>query len=431
MGLACTEDTPATAPTPGSCPAPTLVGQPVVEARPDLGPGRTGIREVRPDAVSIRTWLAVFSLALGAAMIVTSEFIPVGFLPNVADDLHVSLGLAGLMVLVPGLTAAVAAPVAIVAAGDLDRRLMIVLLGLLVVVSNALAAAAPTFAVVLVARVFLGIAIGGFWAVVPPLGFRLVGPEAGTRATSIILSGLSAGTVVGLPAGQLFGNLIGWRATFAVAAVAAFGFAATQLVLLPRIPSNGNMRFRHLTRVLHVPIARTTLVAGAVVTIGQFSASTFLTPFLRDEADMGSHLVTALFLGYGLAGIAGTLLGSALVARSRIWTLVGASSAFGAIVLILPSVTAAPFVVGAMLVAWGLIWGLVPLSLQTLMLTATPETPEASAAVLMSLLQLAIAVGSALGGLLVDFSGLDAVYVVGGATAIVAGFVALVGRHGV
>ncbi|WP_203923449.1 MFS transporter [Rugosimonospora africana] len=384
--------------------------------------------ETRP---SLRTWLAVISLALGAAIIVTTEFLPVGFLPNVSADLHVSLGVAGLMVLVPGLSAAIAAPLVIVGAGRLDRRRMILVLGLLVAVSNLLASVAPTFFVVLLARVFLGIAIGGFWAVVPPLGFRLAGPRAGTRATSIILAGLSAGTVVGLPAGQLLGHLIGWRATFAGAAGAAILIVAAQRVLLPELSSGGSMRFGHLAKVFRVPMARTVLVVGAVVTVGQFSASTFVTPFLLQKADLASDLATVLFLGYGLAGIVGTLLGSALVARSRIWTFVGAAASFGVVLVFLPALSGAPITVSVLFVVWGLIWGLVPLALQTLMLTTTPDAPEASAAVLMSVLQLAIAVGSALGGLLVDSAGLSLVFIVGGIIAIVAGLVASVARHGV
>jgi predicted MFS family arabinose efflux permease len=387
-------------------------------------------RTAPPAAPSTRTWLAVLSLALGAAIIVTTEFIPVGFLPDVGHDLHVSLGAAGLMVLVPGLSAAITAPLVIVGAGRLDRRRLIVALGLLVVLSNVIAAIAPSFAVVLVARVFLGLAIGGFWAVVPPLGFRLVGPDAGTRATSIILAGLSAGTVVGLPAGQLFGHLVGWRWTFAGAAAAAALVVIAQLALLPRIPPAGRMRFVHLRRVFAVPIARTGLIAAGVVTVGQFAASTFVTPFMRESAHLSTGVSTALFLGYGLAGIAGTLLGSALVARSRIATFVGAAVAFGAILVLLPAVSGAPVAVGALFVAWGLIWGLVPLALQTLMLTATPDAPEASSAILITVMQLSIAIGAALGGLLVDSAGLTAVFVVSGTVAILAGAFAAAARTG-
>ena len=86
-----------------------------------------------------RTWLGVLSLALGAAIVVAHEFTPVGFLPDVAGDLDVSLCAAGLMILVPGLSAAVAAPLVILGAGHLDRKRVIVALGVLVALSNAIA----------------------------------------------------------------------------------------------------------------------------------------------------------------------------------------------------------------------------------------------------------------------------------------------------
>jgi predicted MFS family arabinose efflux permease len=372
----------------------------------------------------MRAWLGVFSLAVGAAIIVTTEFLPVGFLPNVASGLHVSLGVAGLMILVPGLTAAIAAPLVIVGARSLDRRWMIAAVGLLVTASDALAALAPSFAWLLLARAFLGVAIGGFWAVVPPLGARLTTPDRATRATSIILAGLSAGTVVGLPAGQLFGHLVGWRATFAGTAALALLIAVAQLMLLPSIKPTNSMRFSHLAGVFRVPVARITMLAGAVATVGQFAASTFLAPFLLDEVHVTSGVATALFLGYGIAGIFGTLLGTALVRKSRIGTFAGAAGAFGVVLVALPLLAGLPVLVGVLLIVWGLIWGLVPLALQTLMLTATPKAPEASAAMLMSVLQLAIAAGSAVGGILVDSAGLRAVFMVAGAAAIIAALIA-------
>lgn len=377
---------------------------------------------------SLRTWLGIFSLALGAAAIVTTEFIPVGFLPNVAAALHVSLGTAGLMVLVPGLSAAIAAPLVIVGAAGLDRRHLVVALGCLVLASNAIAFAAPDFAVVLIARILLGMAIGGFWAVAPSLGMRLAGPEHGTLATSVVLAGLSAGTVIGLPAGQLLGNFIGWRLTFGVVVAATIPIIVAQLLLLPLIPPDRRMLFTHLGNVFRVRIARNTLIATGLVVTGQFAASTFVTPLLRQNANVGPALATVLLLGYGLAGIVGTLLGSKPVGRSPVWTFVSAAATLGAVLLILPVLSGTTIIVGVLVVAWGWIWGFVPLSLQTRMLTANPNAPEASSAVFITLAQLAIAAGSALGGLLIDAAGVTVVYVVGGTVVLTAALFGLLTR---
>ncbi|HTF10978.1 MAG TPA: MFS transporter, partial [Asanoa sp.] len=284
-----------------------------------------------------RSWLAVLVLAFAAGIIVTTEFLPVGFLPLVAGELHVSLGTAGLMVLVPGLSAAVAAPLVIVAARRLDRRPMIIGLGVLVVLANALAAIAPNFGILLVARVFLGIAIGGFWAVVPTLGFRLVGQQAGTRATAVILAGLSTGTVIGLPAGQFFGALLGWRETFAGAAGLAALIVLAEFAILPKIVTASRMTFAHLRAVLRVPIGRTILIAGTIATVGQFAASTFVTPYLLERVDLSSDVASLFFVGYGVAGIIGTLLGPKLVERNHMVTFAGAAAGFGILLALLPA----------------------------------------------------------------------------------------------
>jgi predicted MFS family arabinose efflux permease len=380
-------------------------------------------------AADRRAWLAVTSVALGAFVIVTTEFIPVGFLPRIATSLDVSLGAAGLMVLVPGLSAAIAAPLIFVRAGQIDRRKLIAGLGGLVVLSNAIAAIAPDFAVVLVGRMLLGVAIAGFWTVVTPVGPKLVGPRAGTRATSIIVAGVSAGTVVGLPAGEALGNLLGWRLTFAAAAAVAALIVVAQLILLPGITSDAHTRPRDLVQVVKTPFALAGIVATAVAFIGQFAASTFITPLLTDRVHMSDGAVTGLFFAYGAGGIAGTLIGGPLVARSRVGTFALAAAGVGVALLALPALGTTKVAVGVAVVAWGLIWGLIPLAAQVWMLRAMPDAQEAASAVNVSNMQISIAIGSAVGGLLVDHAGLAPVYVVGGAivltSAVFAGFTRL------
>jgi predicted MFS family arabinose efflux permease len=376
-----------------------------------------------------RAWLAVTSVALGAFVIVTTEFIPVGFLPRIAASLDVSLGAAGLMVLVPGLSAAIAAPLIFVRAGQLDRRKLIAGLGGLVVLANAIAAIAPDFAVVLIGRMLLGVAIAGFWTVVTPVGPKLVGPRAGTRATSIIVAGVSAGTVVGLPAGEALGNLLGWRLTFAAAAAVAALIVIAQLILLPSIESDAHTRLADLAQVFRTPFALAGIVATALAFIGQFAASTFITPLLTDRVHLGDGAVTGLFFAYGAGGIAGTLIGGPLVARRRVTTFALAAAGVGVVLLALPALGTAKVAVGVAVVAWGLIWGLIPLAAQVWMLHAMPDAQEAASAVNVSNMQISIAIGSAVGGLLVDHAGLAPVYVVGGTIVLAAALFASLHRR--
>jgi predicted MFS family arabinose efflux permease len=373
--------------------------------------------------LATRTWVGILSLSLGALVIVTSEFTPVGFLPDVAESLHVSIGEAGAMVLVPGLAAGVTAPAVIVGASRIDRRTLVAVLTLLVAVSNALAAIAPDFAVVLSARVFLGLAIGGFWSVVPQLGFRLAGSELGTRATSIVLAGLAAGTVIGLPAGQYLGNLIGWRWTFAVTALAALPILAIQAASLPRLPAIGRITVRSLGHVFHSRLAIILLTTGGAASVGQFAASTYITPYLAELVHLSPDQATLVFIGYGAAGIIGPLVGPIFIRRSSTVTFIAAAAGFGIVLMLLPLTAGLPIVVAALITLWGILWGVIPLALQTRILDTTPDSPEAASSVLISGLQFAIAIGAALGGIAVDAFGLASVYLLSGALVIAASIV--------
>ena len=138
----------------------------------------------------------------------------------------------------------------------------------MVLVSNGFVAVAPNFALVLVARMLFGATLGAFWTVVAPIGPKLVGRAGGTRAITIIAAGISGGTVVGLPAGQFLGNLVGWRLTFAIAAVATLVVVLIQIVVLPSIPADTRTHLRDLVGVVKRPAARFGMVAGAIAFIG-------------------------------------------------------------------------------------------------------------------------------------------------------------------
>ncbi|HET6294571.1 MAG TPA: MFS transporter [Kribbella sp.] len=379
------------------------------------------------DQPSTRDWLAVASLALVAFVIVTSEFIPVGLLPDITDSLHVSLGLGGLMVLVPALTAAISAPLLYLGARNFNRRWLIAVLGGLVVISNVIPPFASSLTEILLARILLGIAIAGFWTVVPPLGPRLVGERLGTRAMSIVIAGVSAGTVVGLPAGQFLGNAVGWRTTFAVAAAVSAVVVIAQLVFLPDIRPEAATHGRDLGRVFRSRRARTGVAVITIAFIGQFAASTYLTPFLEDFSHLSSGSVSIVFLLYGVGGILGTLIGGPLVGRNVTGSLVIASGIVGVIVLALPVLHPVPVVVAALIVSWGLVWGVIPLAAQVWLLRAVPDGQEAAASIAVSTMQLSIAAGSALGGLLVDSTSLRTVFITGGAVLILSALVATTG----
>src|SRR6188472_163078 len=184
-----------------------------------------------------RAWVGVCTIGIAVFTLVTSELYPVGVLSAVGADLDVSTGVAGLMVTVPGLVAAVSAPLVAVYSRGLDSRIVLSVLVALVALSNLASAVAPNIETVLAVRVVIGIGVGGFWALAAGIGPRLVPHARVPLATAVVFGGISAATVLGVPATAHLGNEIGWRAgSVTIAAVAAV-VALAVLLLVPALPA--------------------------------------------------------------------------------------------------------------------------------------------------------------------------------------------------
>lgn len=366
-----------------------------------------------------RRWLSVTSVALGSFVLVLSEFLPIGLLPAIADDLDVGIGTAGLMVVATGLVGAVAAPVVTVLTSRLDRRVVLVSLTVLLVIADGLAAIAPSFWVLLIARMLLGVGIGGFWAIGAGIAGRLVRPELTIRATSLITAGVSVATVVSLPLGALVSSLASWRLGFVIGGALGLVALVLQLAMLPRIPAQQRVRFATLGSLLRVPRARVGLIAAAFVFAAQFAAYTYIAPYLQQLVGVGPDTVTIALLVFGVAGIVGNFAAGFTLDRSVLGTIGASKFVLAAAVVLLPLLAHSVVGVFVLLVVWGLVWGALPLGMQTWMSTASPAGSETGLALFVTTIQLAIAAGSVLGGAAVSSFGLAADFWLAGGVAIV------------
>jgi predicted MFS family arabinose efflux permease len=179
----------------------------------------------------------VAAVAAGTFTVVTSEMLPVGLLTPISDSLEVSEGTAGLTLTVTGLVGAFSAPLITAAVGRIDRRVILCSLMVLVGAANLLVAWSPHFAVMMVARVLVGIEMGGVRALAGGLAVRLVAARSTGPATSMIFSGIAVASVAGVPAGAYIGELAGWREAFYVVGGLALLVAAAMAVLLPPLPA--------------------------------------------------------------------------------------------------------------------------------------------------------------------------------------------------
>ncbi|MFC8420557.1 MFS transporter [Streptomyces sp. NPDC057236] len=385
--------------------------------------GGTGL----PTRSPLVGWLAVVSVMLGIFSIVTTEILPIGLLTRIGASFTISDGMAGLMMTMPGLLAAVSAPIVTVATARIDRRLMLCVFVLLLAVANFLAAAAPDYWLVLVSRILVGVVIGGFWSIGAGLAERLVPAESVGRATAVIFSAVPLGSVLGVPAGTFIGDMAGWRTAFVVMGVLTVGVLILLMLVVPPLPPTQVTRLSVLRTMMSSANTRFALLLTFLVVLAHFGTYTYVIPFLEQVTQVSSGMITVLLLVYGAAGIAGNFLGGAIVSRRPRAAFGLAAALIAAATLLLPVLGRWEAGALILLIVWGVAYGAVPVSSQTWFAKASPASPEAASVLFTASFQATISIGALVGGVIVDRSSPSTVMVLGGITATL--MVVAVGAH--
>jgi predicted MFS family arabinose efflux permease len=351
-----------------------------------------------------RGWAAVLAISLGSFTLVLTELLPVALLTPIARDLDVSAGAAGWMIASPAVVASLSALTLGLVGPRIDRRVLLLTFSGVLLASNAVAALAPNFTVMLGARILLGVGIGGFWAVAGGVAPRLVAPRQVAAAAATILGGISVATVAAVPVGALLGNSVGWRGVFAGAAALAALAVVLQLVTVPRLPADGVGL--PLLRVLRSPGVIALLVAVMLVFSGQFASYSYIEPFLESSTSIAPALFALVLVLYGAGGIAGNFAGGALAGQrpERAGWALPVVLAFAMVVTVALAPVALVF--GAIgLVLWGVAFGAAPTTFQLSMYRLTPGSIDAGSVLIAIAIQASIAVGAAFGGVWVDAAG--------------------------
>lgn len=350
-------------------------------------------------------WTAVASMALGVFGLVTAEFLPASLLTAMASDLRVSDGAAGQAVTVTALVAAVAAPSLPLLTRRIDRRLVMLAFTALLVLSNALSALAGNLAALLVARVALGVALGGFWSMSAALAMRLVPASLFARAMSFILTGVSVATVCAAPIGAWMGDLWGWRSAFIAATGISLVTLAVQLAALPTLPPRDKPDLKVMGELLRRPPVRVALLAVLLVISGHFAGFTYIRPLMEQVTHLPVAAITAVLLGYGVGGFFGNFVGGWIAGRSERQAIVAGGAVIAVLAATLLAAGHSATVTAVAVTLWGFAFGAFPVGFQTWIVRAAPDQAEGAGGLLVAAFQIAIASGAIFGGLMVDHLG--------------------------
>ncbi|GAB2552847.1 MFS transporter [Rhodanobacter koreensis] len=267
-------------------------------------------------ATKPRTPLALYALTVGAFGIGTTEFVIMGLLLQVAADLHVSIAAAGLLISGYALGVFVGAPLLTVATSRMPRKAVLVALMAIFTLGNLACALAPNYPLLMLARVITSLAHGTFFGVGAVVATGLVPADRRASAISIMFTGLTVATLLGVPAGAWLGLHFGWRATFW--AVSAIGVIAT-LVIATLVPAGHGDVTPIAVREELKAIARPPVLLGLLMTVlgfaGVFTVYTYIQPILTQVSGFGESAVSPILLVFGVGMIAGNLLGGRLADR--------------------------------------------------------------------------------------------------------------------
>ncbi|MBX3077726.1 MAG: MFS transporter [Cryobacterium sp.] len=356
-------------------------------------------------------WIGLVTLAGAIFVTVTSEFLPTGLLPEMAEGLDVTQSQVGLLITVFAATVVVSAAALTNFTRRFPRKPLVLIVLVAFALTNFLGAIAPTYEFMVATRVLGGLAHGLFWAVVGAYPGHLVPQRQLARAVAITSAGGSAAFVLGVPAGTAIGHALGWRLAFVAMGAVILVFTALVVKFVPAVEHRQPVK----TGEIPLPLRRDPTLPGVIlvgiitltIMVGHNLFYTYIVPYFTDVNGFPVSAVSPLLLVYGIAGAGGLVLVGVVGGRlPRLGLFAGVLFvAISALVIgLLPT---EQWLVIIALVVWGAALGGIPALLQTRALhTASPQLRDLSSALVTTSFNIGIGGGAFVGALLLDGPGL-------------------------
>jgi len=375
------------------------------------------ISESPPQNMTLRSWLALFILALSTFTIVTTELAPIGLLTPIAEGLGSSESAIGMTVSLYAWVGALSALFASVCLGNVAKKRLLLVLTLVLLISNVFAATVNTYSALLAARILGALAHGAFWAMIGATAVAIVPARYIGVATSIVFGGVSAASVFGVPVSNFIGIHFGWRQAFwLMAALSVFAFVGITL-LIPQITSNSAMGLEALKSVLKSSTLWKIYSATILVVTAHFAAFTYIEPWLHTQHFLTTSMIPVVLLVYGIAGLAGNFL-TGIVIDKYLKLTVSVSVLLICAVLLFLGLSAASLSATAIFIAmviWGIAVSGIFVGFQTWVLRMADDRTFPASAVYVSFFNIAIGIGASAGAWMVSAFSVPLLYTAAGA----------------
>lgn len=354
---------------------------------------------------------ALLALAISAFAIGTTEFISVGLLPLIANDLEIPVTTAGLTVSLYALGVTFGAPILTSLTSSMSRKSLLLWIMVIFIIGNGLAASATSIGVLLAARVVSALSHGIFMSIGSTIAADLVPENRRASAISIMFTGLTVATVTGVPFGTFIGQQFGWRMAFVLIIIVGVIALLANIILVPStLRKSAVSSFRDQIKIVTNGRLLLVFTITALGYGGTFVVFTYLSPILQDITGFKEGTVAVILLGYGIAIAVGNMIGGKVSNQNPIKALFY-MFIIQAVVLFILSFTA-PFKIAGLITLFfmGLLAFMnVPgLQVYVVMLAEryVPTAIDVASALNIAAFNAGIAIGSYLGGIITDSIGL-------------------------
>ena len=369
--------------------------------------------------ITIRQWLPLIGLTCAAFIFNTSEFMPIGLLTDIAASFHISEAATGVMISVYAWGVMLLSLPLMVFASRFDLRRLLLAVIALFSCGQFLSAVAPTFLILVLARLVVAAAHAIFWSIASVMAARLVDTEHGALALSMVATGSSIAQIFGLPLGRAIGLAVGWRMTFCVVGAVSATVLVYQAVVFPAMPAGERFTLGQLPSLMRNRVLLALYAVTIFMSCSYYVGYSYIEPFMQQVAHLDAAVITMALTVFGFAGLLGSISFSRFFDGHRFGFLLTMIGGLALSLLLMRAASISLVTVFALCVLWGLCATAFNVAFQAEVISFTQASASAVAMSIFSgLFNLGIGCGTAIGGAVVSRGGIASIGYVGAAIGV-------------